>query len=322
MISRYAKQATLAAIAGLVYIGMLLYQYRATVLNEEQVDKNVASVVLLTKTQEGQSAVGHINITIVNVDVNANETNNATVYLPVHNEYDYPLEQLFEQKRKSLRSNPNPAYDCFCPNGRKNWIHYTGCPGSIHKNQGAGIKDRQNILRNLFWFADELCANIALMCTPEVWLSEEHGCYAPRNATWDAYFTHVRQISMNTMNGTDAVLVSHNVDVLRWDVNESTFEGLKRIDEELSIQAYEVGRKMYSEGTPFVWNFDRDFRKTDLFNRKHIWPNQILNHRKYTDSCGIVDFDTSEELLQIGQLVLKELDIKYAVFEAWRLYEM
>jgi len=280
-------------------------------------DSTSTHTSIINKTQEDpQCACEHINITIDNVlNVNANETINATVNLPVNNEYDddpLGLEQLFDQKRESLRSNPNSANDCFCPNGRKNWIHFTGCPGSIDSNAGAGIKDRENILRNLFWYADELCANIALMCTPEVWLSEKHGCYAPRNATWDAYFTPVRQISMNAMNRTDAMLVSRKVDILHWDVNESTFEGMKRIDEKPSIHAYEVGRKLHSEGTPFVWNFDRDFWGTDLYTPKHIWPNQILNHRKYTDSCGILDFDTSEELLNVAQLLLQELDIKHS----------
>ena len=116
------------------------------------------------------------------------------------------------------------------------------------------------------------------MCTPEVWLSERHGCHAPRNATWDAYFTPVRQISMNPMNdGTDLKLVSHNVDILKWNVNESTFEGLERIDEERSIQAYEVGRKLFSEGTPFVWNF---FRSVDSEVRNTASIN-ILDYQKF-----------------------------------------
>jgi len=218
-----------------------------------------------------------------------------------------PLGQLFDEKRKSLQSKP--YYDCFCPNGRKNWIHFTGCPGSINENRGAGIKDREVILRNLMWFADELCANIALKCTPEVWLSEEHGCYAPRDATWDSYFTPVRNIRVTT-NGLDEMVVPQKVNILHWDVNETTFEGLTRIDRNPSIQEYELGRKLHSEGTSFVWNFNTDFWATDLFLAQHKWPNQVHNHREYTDSCGMVDLDTSEELLNIGQLVLKELNIK------------
>lgn len=41
----------------------------------------------------------------------------------------------------------------------------------------------------------------------------------------------------------------------------------------------------------------------------NTWPKQTLSHRNYSESCGVVDFDTSEELLNIGQLVLKELNI-------------
>ena len=205
------------------------------------------------------------------------------------------LKDLFDQKRKYIQPNNT---DCFCPNGRNNWIHYTGCHG------GAGIKDRENIVRNLMWYADELCANISLACSPEVWLSQEHGCYAPRSATWDAYFTPVRKSEDN---------INNKADILFWDIDtESTFEGLKVIDQTASIAAYEEGRQLHSEGTPFVWKYDRDFWGTNLYNKDHIWPNQNLNHREYTATCGILDVDTSEELLNIGELVLEEMNIKYS----------
>mmetsp|Transcript_27716 Transcript_27716/g.42458 ORF Transcript_27716/g.42458 Transcript_27716/m.42458 type:complete len:434 (+) Transcript_27716:63-1364(+) len=212
------------------------------------------------------------------------------------------LKELFDQKRKSIQPND---MDCFCPNGRNNWIHFTGCPGSVDNNAGAGIKDRENILRNLMWYADELCANIALSCSPEVWLSQKHGCYAPHSATWDAYFTPVR-------NSEDTIKKKANI--LFWDIDaESTFEGLQVIDDQTAgIAAYEEGRQLHSEGTPFVWNFYRDFWGTNLYTKDHIWPNQNLNHREYTDTCGILDLDTSEELLNIGELALQEMNIKYS----------
>lgn len=206
------------------------------------------------------------------------------------------LQLIFDLKRKSLKSK---SADCFCPNGRENWIYYNHCPGSIEHNQGAGIKDRQNILRNLFWYADELCAKLAVTCTPQVWLSEEHGCFAPEDARWDTYFTPVR-------NSNDSFFP---VDVLYWDVNVSTFKGFEKVDGEPSIQAYEAGRKLYSQNIPFVWNFNATFWNTDLYDPLHIWPQQVFNHRKYTDSCGWIDFDTTEELLNIGQLALQELNI-------------
>jgi len=217
---------------------------------------------------------------------------------------DTAIAQVFDLKRIELQLEPEE--DCFCPNGRKNWIHYSACPGGVGHNHGAGIKDRQNILRNVMWYADELCAKIALECTPEVWLSEAHGCYAPPEARWDAYFTPVRKIS----NGT--VLTAKNI--LHWDVDAASFEGLREIKgNTTNVQGYEMGRKLYAEGTPFVWQFDVSYWNTNLFTPKNLWPKQILSHRKYSaDTCGVVDFDTSVELLNVGQLVLQELNIEHS----------
>eukprot|EP00957_Ditylum_brightwellii_P001715 132641-Ditylum_brightwellii.AAC.1 len=90
------------------------------------------------------------------------------------------------------------------------------------------------------WYADELCANISLVCTPEVWLSEKHGCFAPKEAKWDAYFTPVRKLKNNTVS---------KVDVLHWDVDTiATFRGIKHgIIQQPSVEAYELGRKLYAE---------------------------------------------------------------------------
>ena len=250
-----------------------------------------------------------------------NEQDTKKVILPLqHHEHD-SIDELFNQKKIKLQGSKMmiPAQeDCFCPNGRNNWIHYTGCPGGVGYNHGAGIKDRQNILRNIMWYADELCAKIALECTPEVWLSEEHGCFAPKDAQWDAYFTPVRLSSKHHDNLTASA--SFRVDVLRWNVSEATFKDLKSItstqEKESSsmIQAYDLGRELYLKDIPFVWNFNQDFWRTDLYTPLHTWPHQdqVLNHRNYTNECGIIDLDTSEELLNIGQLALKELDIKYS----------
>lgn len=213
------------------------------------------------------------------------------------------IEQLFDLKRNELESKPDQ--DCFCPNGRNNWIHYSHCPGRGGRNHGAGIKDRQNILRNVMWYADELCAKIALECTPKVWLSEAHGCYAPPEARWDVYFTPVRK----TSNGV--VLTAKNI--LHWDIDaETAFKGLVEIKgDTTNVRGYEMGRKLYAEGTPFVWQFDVTFWQTNLYTPKNIWPNQLLSHRKYSvETCGVVDFDASIELLNIGQLVLQELKIQ------------
>ena len=74
-----------------------------------------------------------------------------------------------------------------------------------------------------------------------------------------------------------------------------------------------MGRKLYAEGTPFIWQFDVSYWNTNLFTPKNLWPKQILSHRKYSaDTCGVVDFDTSVELLNVGQLVLQELNIEHS----------
>lgn len=231
-------------------------------------------------------------------DINIVSNNVEYTFDAVNNISSDRIEQLVNKKRKSLSAGPK--IDCFCPNGRMNWIYYTNCPGrGSPVNKGAGI-----ILRYMLWYADELCANVALLCTPQEWLSELHGCFAPQEAGWGEYFTPMR-ISGDTQES--------RVDFLYWDINESeTFRGLTRIDGTPSIEQYELGRKMHEEGSPFVWMFGKNFWSTDLYTPKHNWPNQELSHRKYTDSCGIVDFDTSEEILNVGHLTMQLLNLTYS----------
>mmetsp|Transcript_60531 Transcript_60531/g.89802 ORF Transcript_60531/g.89802 Transcript_60531/m.89802 type:complete len:434 (-) Transcript_60531:103-1404(-) len=210
---------------------------------------------------------------------------------------DDSIKRLFDEKRMELRSEAEE--DCFCPNGRKSWIHYTGC------QNGAGIADRKNILRYVTWYADELCAKISLTCTPEVWLAEKHGCFAPREARWDSYFTPIRK----TSNGT--ILTAR--DILHWDINETIFEGLLQVKESTNIAGYEMGRELYAKGIPFVWKFDVNYWKTDLNTPTHRWPHQKLSHREYSlDTCGMIDFDTSEELLNVAELLSQELNIQHS----------
>lgn len=213
------------------------------------------------------------------------------------------IAQVFDLKRIELQLE-SAEEDCFCPNGRTNWIHYSAC---THR---AGINDRQKILQNLMWYADELCAKVAIECTPEVWLAEEpHGCYAPPKARWDAYFTPVRK----TINGT--MLTAK--DILHWDVDATSFEGLREIKTNTlreiktnttNIKGYEMVRKLYAEGTPFVWQFDVNYWSW----MKFVAPKKVT-HRKYSaDTCGVADLDTSVELLNIGQLMLQELNIEHS----------
>jgi hypothetical protein len=206
--------------------------------------------------------------------------------------------RLIDEKRQSLQIN---SEDCFCENGRTNWIHYDMCVGKDQPH-GAGIKDRQNILRNLMWYADELCANIALECPPSTWLAKEHGCISPDHATWDVYFTPIRKNSIG-----DSV---SKVDILYSNINTTdTFRGLRRLNDG-SIETYEMARKLHDDNIPFVWKFNKSFWDTDLYDPKHVWPRQIFSHRKYSPSCGLLDFDASEELLNIGEHLLRELKIQ------------
>ena len=278
-------------------IGILGYMN----IDIDQVTKNKASTDLTLKVMQGKNDTS-TNNTHISMNISDISTTN------YNNNTDLPMsdliEQLFDSKRMELRSEPEG--DCFCPNGRKNWIHYTGCLGNLHHNRGSGIKDRQNILRHMMWYADELCAKVALRCIPTIWLGKKHGCIPPLEARWDIYFTPIRK----TSNGT--VLTAR--DMLHWDVNEQTFEGLEEIKGgKANIAGYEMGRKLHSEGIPFVWRFDAHFWQTDLNTRGHNWPNQLLNHSEYSmDTCGVVDFDVSEELLNIAQLILQELNIQHS----------
>ena len=191
--------------------------------------------------------------------------------------------------------------DCFCPSGRKNWIYYTDCRSS------AGINDRKAILGNILWYADELCAKVALLCDPIDWLSTAHGCYAPKSSEWSSYFTPVRK-SQNTAA----------VDILYSNVNEKNqkeiFRGLRRI-KGATIENYNLGRRLYAKDEPFVWEFDVHFYKTEFYlvaKKLGLSSKQILDHRKYNETCGAIDVDTTDELLGIAHLAMKELGLAYS----------
>lgn len=213
---------------------------------------------------------------------------------------DTLLESLIKSKRETFQRN---APDCFCPNGRPNYIYYTNCPrGRNNLNRGAGIKDRMNILRNLMWYADELCAKVVLLCTPNVWLSEAHGCYSPEDAIWPSYFTPVRNVS--GMVGKADILVET-------DNPQELFKGLEKIHDEPSIAEYEMlSDRIKTNSKPFYWVFDENFWSTDMYTPETIWPGQILKHGTYSEQCSMVDLDTSEELLNIGELMMKSVGLK------------
>ena len=188
--------------------------------------------------------------------------------------------------------------DCFCPNGRKNWIYYTYC-------SFAGIRDRENIIRHMTWLADELCAKFALKCRPHRWLNwRKHGCYAPKTAEWSSYFTTVRKSS----NGTTL----SKVNILYSNVNETNekevFHGLRYIEGPPTIGKYNLGIRLNAQDVPFVWEFNSYFWKTEL-NKSGPWPHKNLTHREYNDTCGVIDLDPSEELEDIARLAMNELGL-------------
>ena len=192
--------------------------------------------------------------------------------------------------------------DCFCPNGRKNYIYYTDC------NKIGGIRDREYIIRNLIWFADELCAKVALKCHPYQWLDRpKHGCYAPETAEWSSYFTTVRKSS----NGTTL----SKVNILYSNVNETNekevFHGLRYIEGPPTIGKYNLGIRLNAQDVPFVWEFSKNFWKTEFFKDDYLgpWPHINLTHREYNDTCGVIDLDPSEELQGIARLAITELGL-------------
>ena len=213
---------------------------------------------------------------------------------------DTSLKSLINTKRKTFQRN---APDCYCPNGRPNYIYYTNCPrGRNNMNRGAGIKDRMNILRNLMWYADELCAKVVLRCTPNVWLSEAHGCYSPEDAIWPSYFTPVRNVS-GMVGKADILVETDNLQEL--------FKGLEKIHDEPSIAEYEMlSDRIQTKSKPFYWVFDENFWSTNMYTPETIWPGQILKHGAYSEQCSMVDLDTSEELLNIGELMMKSVGLR------------
>ena len=236
-----------------------------------------------------------------------NSKEHSTYHVPKliggYGNYNETLTSLIRKKRQSFH---RIVPDCFCPKGRPNYIFYTDCPqGKNHANLGAGIKDRMNILRHLMWYADELCAKIFLSCTPKIWLSEAHGCFAPQYASWTDYFTPMRNVS-GSVSKADIILSADEVENAQFDTMDIIVS-----DHGPSIYEYEIARKrIQNKSKPFIWVFDKNFWSTDLYTPRFGWPKQNLNHRTYTEDCSMVDFDTSEELLLIGQLLLDSLGLE------------
>ena len=225
--------------------------------------------------------------------------------------------------KESMFSNDNAinngeGEDCFCPSGRPNWIYYTNCPGN-----GAGMKDRQNILRNVLWWADELCAKVALKCSPGIFLGKQHGCFAPETATWDDYFVTRRDV-VETGVLTYIPLVNRSN---KFDVNTIIVSNLRSswpahltppkdsIVGTTGVQGYEQARELYyaQNGTTFLWQFDISFWDSDLYT-EHIFKKsreEILPHRPYTTDCRKIDFYPTKLHIAVAQILLDSMNMTY-----------
>ena len=213
--------------------------------------------------------------------------------------YQNQLNMLIEKTKRTLTRN---STDCVCTS-RQNLIAYTNCPGWPGHNQGAGIKDRMNILRYMFWFADELCAKVVLRCSPKVWLSEAHDCYAPKEATWDNYFTPIRSMNGTLRQVSNILLLNPNP--------ESLFENRTVIrSEEPTIQDYESARRLKSHDESFVWVFNGNFWSTEFYTPHHLWPKPPFTHFNYSDQCDVVNFGSSIESLNVAWILIEMIGIK------------
>lgn len=223
-----------------------------------------------------------------------------------------------------LETNQTAARDCFCPNGRHNWIYYNQyCPSGY---RGAGIKDRQNIFRNVLYWADEVCARVAFGCSPKVMLAEKkHACRVPENAAWDDYFVVVRNIKDQQLTLVDGLL--EYVPVL----DESKFDGMTTIDTTqdshgkrdnpdweqgtTALNAYKQAQELYAKNETFVWRFGVSFWQSDLhikdFFTKGRYREGVIPHRQYTDDCGILDLYMTKTQIRVAQILLDLMSIEY-----------
>lgn len=214
--------------------------------------------------------------------------------------------------------------DCFCPHGRPNRIYYTNCP-----RNGAGIKDRQNILRNVLWWADELCARVSLKCSPSVFLGKEHGCFAPETATWDDYFTTGR-VGISTgqqsfrIKALDGIfdyvplLNGSNIDQTTIIVSDlRTFHGpnlaRQATGTTTGLQGYHRALEFKAQNISFLWRFDISFWDSDLYTWRAFGraPDKVLPHREYTDQCGMIDFAATKIHMKVAQLLLNAMNIMH-----------
>lgn len=190
------------------------------------------------------------------------------------------------------------------------------------------MKDRQNIMRNVLWWADELCARVAVKCSPKVFLGEKHSCFAPETATWDEYFVTGRgPPSRATGKRTlvDDVLVYEPllddgskfenlttiVTNLRSDLEYPNREDADNEGMMTGIDGYKKARELASRNETFVWRFEVSFWNSNLYTQKFLKQprEQVLSHRDYTDNCPKIDFYPTRHHLHFARIVLDFLNI-------------
>jgi hypothetical protein len=70
---------------------------------------------------------------------------------------------------------------------------------------------------------------------------------------------------------------------------------------------------LHAKDKPFVWKFNISYWDSEFFKNGHgFWYTQNLTHREYNDTCGVIDFDSSEELLGIARFVMNELGLAFS----------
>ena len=88
---------------------------------------------------------------------------------------------------------------------------------------------------------------------------------------------------------------------------KEVFRGLRHIKGPPTIVKYNLGTRLHAKDKPFVWEFNVSYWKSEI--RKH---KRNLSHREYNDTCGVIDFDSSEELLGIARFAMNELGLAFS----------
>lgn len=183
--------------------------------------------------------------------------------------------------------------DCFCPNGRQNWMFY-----NHYLPKGTGIGDREFIIRALLKISDQVCARLAIEHTPKELLSSIlHNCNVPLNSTWLDYFSPSRRI-----NGSLTLIdVLEEKPVHPEDLSKEVI----RINDQ-SENGYNLARALEAEGKPFAWIFSGSFYRSGIF--KSGFLDKPLE-TPYTETCGEVELAHTKHQLNIASFSMQQLNL-------------